>query len=105
MSKARLNHNRVAVGGTVSAPVAIVVGVGARSGLGGALAYRVAQAGYHVVMCGRTEAKMQNTKKLIDVETIGSASIIVLQCIGPSSDFAVAETNESLMESEIIELS
>ncbi len=103
MSKVILNQDRITGRAKVNAPVAVVVGVGARNGLGGALSYRVAQAGYHVVMCGRTEAKMQNTKEKIELETIGSASVIVLKCIGPSSEFAVAETDGNLMEKEIID--
>ena len=67
MSKVILNPDRITGRAKVNAPVA-VVGVGARDGLGGALSYRVAQAGYHVVMCGRTEAKMQNTKEKIELE-------------------------------------
>ena len=69
MSKVILNQDRITGRAKVNALVAVVVGVGARNGMGGALSYRVAQAGYHVVMCGRTEAKMQITKEKIELET------------------------------------
>lgn len=39
-------------------PVAIVVGVGAEIGTGAAVANRFAKEGYHVIVSGRTEAKL-----------------------------------------------
>ena len=82
--------------------VAVVIGVGDRNGLGGAIAYRIAQAGYHVVMCGRTQKKMDNTKANIEQDTPGSASAIVFKCIGPSGEFGVAATDSNLMETEVV---
>ena len=82
--------------------VAVVIGVGDRNGLGGAIAYCIAQAGYHVVMCGRTQKKMDDTKANIEKDTPGSASAIVFECIGPSAEFGVAATDGNLMESEVV---
>jgi len=82
--------------------VAVVIGVSDRNGLGGAIAYRIAQAGYHVVMCGRTQKKMDDTKANIEKDTPGSASAIVFECIGPSAEFGVAATDGNLMESEVV---
>ena len=39
-------------------PTAIVVGVGAEQGIGGAVCRRFASEGYHVYVAGRTEAKI-----------------------------------------------
>jgi len=39
-------------------PTAVVVGVGAERGLGAALCRRFAQGGYHVLVAGRTQAKI-----------------------------------------------
>ena len=52
--------------------------------------------GYHVVMCVYLKENA-NYERKIELETIG-ASAIVLKCIGPSSEFAVAETDGNLME-------
>src|SRR3979490_1272619 len=52
----------------MSKPSAIVVGVGAERGLGAALCRRFAQGGYHVLVAGRTPAKIDRV-----VETIVSA--------------------------------
>jgi NAD(P)-dependent dehydrogenase (short-subunit alcohol dehydrogenase family) len=43
----------------MSKNVAVVVGVGAETGLGAALARRFAREGLHVVIAGRTEARLQ----------------------------------------------
>ena len=40
-------------------PSAIVIGVGAECGLGAALCRRFAQGGYHVLVAGRTAAKIE----------------------------------------------
>ncbi len=42
----------------MSTPTAVVVGVGASRGLGGALCRRFARGGYHVLVAGRTAAKL-----------------------------------------------
>jgi NAD(P)-dependent dehydrogenase (short-subunit alcohol dehydrogenase family) len=52
----------------MSKPSAIIVGVGAERGLGAALCRRFAQGGYHVLVAGRTLAKIDKV-----VETIVSA--------------------------------
>src|SRR5262245_26084719 len=39
-------------------PIAIVVGVGPEAGLGGALCHRFAREGLHVLVAGRTPAKV-----------------------------------------------
>ena len=49
-------------------PTAVVVGVGAEQGLGAALCRRFAQAGHHVLVAGRTAAKIE-----LVVATIGAA--------------------------------
>ena len=46
-------------GGRVSRKRAIVVGVGAEVGLGGALCRRFAEEGYHVLVAGRTAEKIE----------------------------------------------
>lgn len=43
----------------MSVPTAVVVGVGAARGLGAALCRRFAAAGHHVIVAGRTEAKIE----------------------------------------------
>jgi NAD(P)-dependent dehydrogenase (short-subunit alcohol dehydrogenase family) len=52
----------------MSKPSAVVVGVGAERGLGAALCRRFAQGGYHVLVAGRTAAKINKV-----AETINSA--------------------------------
>ena len=42
----------------MSKPTAVVVGVGAERGLGAALCRRFAQGGHHVLVAGRTAAKI-----------------------------------------------
>jgi len=44
-------------------PSAIVIGVGAECGLGAALYRRFAQEGYHVLVAGRTAAKINKVPK------------------------------------------
>jgi len=46
-------------------PVAIVFGVGAEQGLGAALCRRFAKEGYHVIIAGRTAAKIEQVAKTI----------------------------------------
>ena len=57
-------------------PSAVVVGVGAEQGLGAALCRKFAAEGYHVVVAGRTAAKIDRVVSLI-VEEGGSADAIV----------------------------
>ena len=50
----------------MSNSVAIVLGVGAVEGIGGALCLRAASAGHHVVMVGRTREKLEVLKATIE---------------------------------------
>jgi NAD(P)-dependent dehydrogenase (short-subunit alcohol dehydrogenase family) len=58
-------------------PSAIVVGVGAERGLGAALCRRFAQGGYHVLVAGRTAAKIDKVAGTI-VSAGGSAEPIAM---------------------------
>jgi NAD(P)-dependent dehydrogenase (short-subunit alcohol dehydrogenase family) len=49
----------------VSTPTAVVVGVGAEQGLGGALSRRFAAQGYHVLVAGRTPDKIEKVVRTI----------------------------------------
>ncbi|TDU28370.1 NADP-dependent 3-hydroxy acid dehydrogenase YdfG [Panacagrimonas perspica] len=46
-------------------PTAIVFGVGSERGIGGAVCKRFAREGYHVIVAGRTAAKIQEVAKAI----------------------------------------
>ena len=56
--------------------IAVVIGVGAESGIGGAMCLRAAAAGHHVVVSGRTQAKLDNVVSAIKAAG-GSASACV----------------------------
>ena len=58
-------------------PTAIVVGVGAECGLGAALCRRFAYGGYHVLIAGRTAAKVNKVAETI-VSAGGSAEPIAM---------------------------
>jgi NAD(P)-dependent dehydrogenase (short-subunit alcohol dehydrogenase family) len=60
----------------MSAPTAVVVGVGAERGLGAALCRRFAAEGYHVLVAGRTPEKIEQVVRTIR-ETRGSAEAVV----------------------------
>ena len=60
----------------MSAPTAVVVGVGAERGLGAALCRRFAAEGYHVLVAGRTPGKIEQVARTIR-ETRGSAEAVV----------------------------
>ena len=60
----------------MSAKVAVVLGVGPERGLGGALCKRFAARGMHVVMGGRTEAKLEALAALIEAQG-GAATPVV----------------------------
>ena len=64
-------------------PTAVVVGVGAERGLGAALCRRFAQGGYHVLVAGRTQAKIGRV-----AETIAAAG-------GSAEPIATDATRES----------
>jgi NAD(P)-dependent dehydrogenase (short-subunit alcohol dehydrogenase family) len=57
-------------------PVAVVVGVGAERGLGAALCRRFAAGGHHVLVAGRTEAKIAQVARTIEAAG-GSAEPVV----------------------------
>lgn len=61
----------------MSKPTAIVVGVGAERGLGAALCTRFAQGGCHVLIAGRTAAKINKVAETI-VSAGGSAEPIAM---------------------------
>jgi NAD(P)-dependent dehydrogenase (short-subunit alcohol dehydrogenase family) len=58
-------------------PKAVVIGVGPEQGLGAGLSRRFAAKGRHVVIAGRTEAKIERVRESI-VEAGGSASTVVM---------------------------
>jgi NAD(P)-dependent dehydrogenase (short-subunit alcohol dehydrogenase family) len=60
----------------VVARAAVVIGVGAVAGLGAALAGRIARAGLHVFLAGRTQARLESVAKEIEAEG-GRATPIV----------------------------
>jgi NAD(P)-dependent dehydrogenase (short-subunit alcohol dehydrogenase family) len=49
----------------MSAPTAVVIGVGAERGLGAALCRRFAASGYHVLVAGRTPQKIERVTRTI----------------------------------------
>lgn len=61
----------------MSAPTAIVVGVGAEQGIGAAAARRFAQGGHHVYVGGQTQAKIELVANAIRAQG-GSAEAIVI---------------------------
>jgi NAD(P)-dependent dehydrogenase (short-subunit alcohol dehydrogenase family) len=60
----------------MSKPTAVVVGVGAERGLGAAASRRFAREGHHVLVAGRTPAKIELVVRAI-VATGGSAEPVV----------------------------
>lgn len=58
-------------------PKAVVIGVGPEQGLGAGLSRRFAAEGRHVIIAGRTEAKIERVRESI-VEAGGSASTVVM---------------------------
>jgi NAD(P)-dependent dehydrogenase (short-subunit alcohol dehydrogenase family) len=69
-------------------PKAIVVGVGAEQGVGGAVCRRFASEGYHVHVAGRTEAKIAK----------------VVDAIAKAGGSAEAVTTDATKESEVVAL-
>lgn len=57
-------------------PSAVVVGVGAEQGVGAALSMRFASEGYHVLIAGRTKAKIDAIDALIKARGGSSAAIV-----------------------------
>jgi len=83
--------------------VAVVVGVGPRDGLGGAITARIAREGYSVFALGRTRATLEKTAADINAEGLGQVMPIVLECIGPSAGFQPANVDNNKMEQEIVD--
>jgi NADP-dependent 3-hydroxy acid dehydrogenase YdfG len=71
-------------------PSAIVVGVGAEQGLGGALSRRFAEEGYHVVVAGRTLDKIAKVADAI-VSSGGSAEAVVTDATDESNVVSLFE--------------
>src|ERR1700749_431366 len=57
-------------------PTAVVVGVGVEQGIGGAVCRRFAAEGYHVLVAGRTRAKIDHVAQAIR-ERGGSAEAVL----------------------------
>jgi len=84
-------------------PVAVVVGVGAEQGLGAALARRFAQGGHHVIVAGRTAAKIDKVAEAIraaggsaepavtDATQEGDVARLFDRAMTPGGDFAPAD--------------
>ena len=64
------------MGSNLGTPTAVVVGVGAERGIGAAVCRRFAAGGFHVLVAGRTEAKIEQVARRIRAEG-GSAQSIV----------------------------
>lgn len=65
-------------------PTAVVVGVGAMNGLGAAICQRFAREGHHVIVAGRTLAKLELVLSAIHAEH-GSAEAVVCDATQPGS--------------------
>ncbi len=61
----------------MSTPTAVVVGVGAEQGLGGALSRRFSAQGYHVLVAGRSPEKIEKVVRTIKT-TGGSAEAVTV---------------------------
>lgn len=57
--------------------IAVVVGVGARLGIGAAVAVKAAEAGMHVLLAGRTLEKLSALADDINQNTAGQATVVV----------------------------
>ena len=79
---------------------AIVVGVGAEAGVGGALCKRWAREGYHVGVVGRTREKVDAMAATINTSAVGggSASAYTLTCLGEGKAFGTAVFDEAKTE-------
>jgi NAD(P)-dependent dehydrogenase (short-subunit alcohol dehydrogenase family) len=65
-------------------PTALVVGVGAERGLGAALCRKFASGGYHMIVAGRTPAKIEQVARTIN-ENGGSAEAIATDATDEAS--------------------
>ncbi len=73
---------------------AIVMGVGARQGLGAALCRRLAREGLHVMVAGRTPAKIEAVAGEI-LNDAGAATPIVADTLNPADIAAVFDAAQS----------
>ena len=78
----------------MSYSIALILGVGAVEGIGGALCLRAATAGYHVVMVGRTQEKLHALAKAVEAAG-GTAKGYVVDL---SHVAAIAELFEAIDE-------
>jgi NAD(P)-dependent dehydrogenase (short-subunit alcohol dehydrogenase family) len=79
---------------------ALVIGVGAENGVGGALCRRFAREGLHVVVAGRTESKLAKVAESVSAAG-GSASIAVgnaTTAAGTAGFFDAAEAGDGRLE-------
>lgn len=72
----------------MTSPTAVVVGVGVEQGVGGAVSKRFAAEGYHVLVAGRTEAKIAQV-------------VAAIRAAGGSAEAVVTDTTS---EAEVIAL-
>ena len=77
-------------------PTALVVGVGAEKGLGAALCRKFASGGYHVLVAGRTQAKIDEVAKTI-AQNGGSAEAIATDATDEASIIKLFERAMSPM--------
>ena len=75
--------------------LALIAGVGAIDGLGAAQCRRFAGAGYHVVVSGRTQSKLDAVAEQIETAG-GSASSLVLDVTGEDAVVAGFQTLDEL---------
>ncbi len=67
---------------------AVVLGVGAERGLGAAASRRFAKEGYHVLVAGRTAAKVEKVADSIRAANGLATPLTVRRPISPSSTWA-----------------
>ena len=58
-------------------PKALILGVGAERGIGGAASLRFAKEGYHVLVAGRTAEKINSVVDTIRKEGGSAAAVVV----------------------------
>jgi NAD(P)-dependent dehydrogenase (short-subunit alcohol dehydrogenase family) len=87
----------------MSTPTAVVAGVGAERGIGGALCKRFAAEGYHVLVAGRTESKIERVAEGIrtrggsaravraDITSESDVSALFDLAVAPGPGFAAAD--------------
>ena len=78
----------------MSTPTALIVGVGAERGIGGAVSRRFAREGFHVLVAGRTEAKIARVADAIR-NAGGSAEALVVDGASESSVLALFDRASS----------